>query len=134
MNGFINFEELSGPISFSVDGVVSLIGDVDADDFDYDNFSYAISDGEIDISAYSLDLARFSTTDTVVEFYSFTDSSGEYLYFTPSYLSLNVTGQQTQSAIPDGGGGSVSTPEPTLTLGFITLGGLMLGSKRKRKG
>ncbi|NEP81513.1 MAG: PEP-CTERM sorting domain-containing protein [Okeania sp. SIO3B3] len=27
-----------------------------------------------------------------------------------------------------------STPEPTLILGFITLGGLMLGSKRKTKG
>ncbi|NEP83767.1 MAG: PEP-CTERM sorting domain-containing protein, partial [Okeania sp. SIO3B3] len=26
------------------------------------------------------------------------------------------------------------SPEPTLILGFITLGGLMLGSKRKTKG
>lgn len=29
---------------------------------------------------------------------------------------------------------SVSTPEPSLILGFITLGGVMLGSKRKTKG
>ncbi|WP_293119363.1 PEP-CTERM sorting domain-containing protein [Okeania sp. SIO1I7] len=28
----------------------------------------------------------------------------------------------------------VATPEPSLILGFITLGGLMLGSKRKTKG
>ena len=29
---------------------------------------------------------------------------------------------------------AASTPEPSLILGFITLGGLMLGSKRKTKG
>ncbi|MEL7036990.1 MAG: PEP-CTERM sorting domain-containing protein [Cyanobacteria bacterium J06592_8] len=37
------------------------------------------------------------------------------------------------SLVDDGGNGSVSTPEPTLILGFITLGSLMLASKRKTK-
>ncbi|MGK7922664.1 MAG: PEP-CTERM sorting domain-containing protein [Trichodesmium sp.] len=40
--------------------------------------------------------------------------------------------------VAEGGGGvvevSASTPEPSLIFGFITLGGLMLGSKRKIKG
>ena len=41
-----------------------------------------------------------------------------------------------EAQVPTGGGenGTASTPEPSLILGFITLGGLMLGSKRKTKG
>ncbi|MGD1808645.1 PEP-CTERM sorting domain-containing protein [Dapis sp. BLCC M126] len=35
---------------------------------------------------------------------------------------------------PRGADASASTPEPSLILGFITLGGLMLGSKRKTNG
>ncbi|MGD1699949.1 hypothetical protein [Dapis sp. BLCC M229] len=38
-----------------------------------------------------------------------------------------------EAELGGGGGGVASTPEPSLIFGFITLGGLMLGSKIKNK-
>ncbi|MEM1168505.1 MAG: PEP-CTERM sorting domain-containing protein [Cyanobacteria bacterium P01_H01_bin.35] len=70
------------------------------------------------------------------EFFNFLNSDFEGDVFTIADRSARfreVLWSRFSLAEPDGDG-SVSTPEPSLILGFITLGGLMLGSKRKTKG
>ncbi|NER08670.1 MAG: PEP-CTERM sorting domain-containing protein, partial [Okeania sp. SIO3C4] len=56
-----------------------------------------------------------------------------------SLLSLSLPRDTDAASVPyakfsPASPSPTSTPEPTLILGFITLGGLMLGSKRKTKG
>ena len=79
---------------------------------------------------------KFKIVDDKVYFINF--SYDIFTYF--SYLALQagpefyaLKGQIVQETEMTGGGTLATTPEPTLTLGLITLGGLMLGSRKKEK-
>ncbi|NES65121.1 MAG: PEP-CTERM sorting domain-containing protein [Okeania sp. SIO2D1] len=110
---------------------------------------YDLFNSQLNPSTFSYDLGS-----SVLEEYSINlgNTSGYHLYrhwgalvldndpIVTTVLTAEVLSQETtETAVMhsgDGGGvvGVATTPEPTLTLGLIALGGLMLGSKRKSKG
>ncbi|MEM1168504.1 MAG: PEP-CTERM sorting domain-containing protein [Cyanobacteria bacterium P01_H01_bin.35] len=139
-DGEINSRELSGSMTVEFNGVRYELGSVA--DFETRNFSF-IGVNELPSSQISFIEVGFSGGD-VDSFYLEVDSSvrlfQNQIVDTESGVELepifrarfNPDGSQTTRLV-GGPTTAVTTPEPSLTLGFITLGGLMLGSKRKRK-
>ena len=104
-----------------------------------------VSDGESMINTpfvkfqYQVESNTLSEFNTGALFHNLSTDSNTYSYFDYMInLDTWATTDITFGARPidDRGTGEVlqSTPEPSLMLGFITLGGVLLGSKRKTKG
>ncbi|MGK7920686.1 MAG: PEP-CTERM sorting domain-containing protein [Trichodesmium sp.] len=161
LDGVIDANELFGNFTVSFSGATYDLGSPSS--WTLTSFSYDVSDSLLDLSHYGIDVGRYDVFDSGITLSSYVygpeDPDGPYALHYQEYVYERYddlldrtfytttdfyfyydspTNQSTQRRVvtSGGGGGGVSlasTPEPTLTLGFITLGGLMLGSKRKRK-
>ncbi len=92
----------------------------------YDGFMipFMSEDGEIDIIMEKDSKLRYDSGSSVIgESSSLYDLDKDY----SQHIYARVTDVTAPPDIP------TTTPEPSLIFGFITLGGLMLGSKRKTK-
>ncbi|MDJ0517556.1 MAG: PEP-CTERM sorting domain-containing protein [Trichodesmium sp. MO_231.B1] len=130
-DGIIDFSELGGPIEFSVGTGVRY--DLLAGEKLYNNmFEYNMISEEIS-QLYIYSGSSDGDTGHVLALAPISPDRAYVVTTTGSHQTETwdiFKGQETETAET----ARVATPEPSLTLGFITLGGLMLGSKRKTKG
>ncbi len=135
-NDLIEFGELSGDMVVGFGGATYDLGPVST--FYYRDFTFNKNTSKLvsDFDIGSEDKYNFWFSGLSI------DSSPGYeiTLFDWSLLDgeifeLELLGQSTTTTTtePWSGDPVASTPEPTLTLGLITLGGLMLGSRKKVK-
>ncbi|NEP83437.1 MAG: hypothetical protein F6K17_32245 [Okeania sp. SIO3C4] len=138
---------------FDVEFVVDSYDNIYNGTFDFDTLSTATVAAEAVVEALGVsEFTRSFSGDSFFDFFlipfQFSSSPGLVDLVIDNFRLVEDT-LSTSFAVrnlPGAGAGQpyakftaaappgVSTPEPTLILGFITLSGLMLGSKRKTKG
>ncbi len=133
VDGTIDLSELSGPVSVGWNGNKLDLGSPES--WWESSFSYDTSTKEIDLDTLEMG-SEFTRITYDLSFYKTGENSSRFFLegdFGLFYIMYDGTRQETEEVEMSGGDRVESTPEPTLTLGLITLGGLMLGSKRKKK-
>ena len=141
VDGTIDGSELSGPVSI----IDPLFGNTfslgSPSSWDFSSFSY-------DTATNVIGSLKIGTIRRNFEFQNNNLNNNPNLYIFKNFktpfdliqsdidLTEVISSFQTVRTTDyemDGGGEVEATPEPTLTLGLITLGGLMLGSRKKEK-
>ncbi len=141
-NSKISVNELSGPVTLSAWGDSYDLGSPDSwfsDAAFVYNTSSSLVDvgfGELAVGTHTGGYRLYSSP----EWQNGWKSTADLNFGFPTWTRENLSVLKQKTAVvggtgaSSGGANNASTPEPTLTLGLITLGGLMLGSKRKTKG
>ncbi|MGD1805654.1 hypothetical protein ACP6PL_09470 [Dapis sp. BLCC M126] len=135
-DNLITFDELYGEMTLVWDGTTYELGDVDDPDrYHYRSFTYNLDLDQIDLDTLNvgdavdyvnlLDVNFYATSDNRIEL-SAAVAGESHVYISQETINANpVAGTDTTVV--------AATPEPSLTLGFITLSGLMLGGTRKAR-